>query len=213
MKKIMHRMPSTEIEDEIRSRGYRYVAGIDEAGRGALMGPVVAAAVIMPEQLKGSWVKKVNDSKLLNSGARAELFDIILQYAVSYGIGSCSNEEIDENGIARATKLAMLAAVRALYPSPDYVIIDHLTIADLMIPHQGITHGDRLSFAIACASILAKVTRDRLIEKMSEVYPQYNFAHHKGYGTAEHLECLRRYGPCPLHRRSFKPVRPELFYE
>ncbi len=198
--------PSFAEEKLLKVQGYRYIAGVDEVGRGALMGPVVAAAVILPESFRASWKSQVRDSKQLTPQAREYLYDFIIEKAISWGTGAISNEEIDSIGIAKATRLAMKAAVEQLKPPPQYLLIDYVKLTELTLPQKGITHGDSLCFSIACASIIAKVTRDRLVTEMDKNYPGYGFAEHKGYGTEEHLKCLREKGPCPLHRRSFSPV-------
>jgi ribonuclease HII len=179
---------------------------VDEAGRGALMGPVVAAAVILPDNIRARWKTKVRDSKQLRPEQREYLYTFIKETAVSVGVGMSSNEVIDVVGIAKATRLAMKAAIEQLHPEPHYILIDYFGLAETSLPNKGVEDGDSLCFSIACASIIAKVTRDRTVIKMDEAYPDYGFAAHKGYGTSKHLECLRRKGPCPLHRRSFRPV-------
>jgi ribonuclease HII len=199
------RKPSLAEEKALRAEGYRLIAGVDEVGRGALMGPVVAAAVIMPENIKARWKSRVRDSKQLTPKARESLFPFIQETAVSLGIGSMANDVIDTIGIARATCLAMIDAINQLAPQPEFLLIDFVKL-DLTIPQKGIIDGDSLCFSIACASIIAKVTRDRKVTEMDRDYPGYGFASHKGYGTREHLACLREKGPCPLHRRSFQPV-------
>jgi ribonuclease HII len=198
--------PSFAEEKLLRAQGYRLIAGVDEVGRGALMGPVVAAAVILPDSIKARWRGKVRDSKQLSPGAREYLYDFIKEAAISIGVGSYSNKVIDSIGIARATRLAMIWAIEQLTPQPQYLLIDYVRLPEMSLPQKGITDGDSLCFSIACASIIAKVTRDRLVTAMDKDYPGYGFAGHKGYGTREHLECLRKKGPCPLHRRTFSPV-------
>jgi ribonuclease HII len=180
---------------------------VDEVGRGALVGPVVAAAVIMPAALKKRWRGQVRDSKLLSPTQRERLFMYIREAAIATGIGSSSNDEIDTVGIAAATRRAMAAAVRQLDPAPDFILVDYFRVPEIDLPQKGVPDGDSLCFSIACASIIAKVTRDRLLIELDGRYPGYGFAGHKGYGTREHLACLQRRGPCPLHRRSFGPVR------
>lgn len=170
------------------------------------MGPVMAAAVIMPDTVRGRWKSKVRDSKQLSPRERENLFSFICESAVAFGIGSCTNEEIDTVGIAKATRLAMLKAVRQLDPQPHFLLIDYVRLKESYLPQKSIVHGDSISFSIACASIIAKVTRDRLVTEMDKEYPGYHFAEHKGYGTEGHLACLRQKGPCALHRRSFGPV-------
>ncbi len=198
--------PSFAEEKLLKEQGYQYIAGVDEVGRGALMGPVVAAAVILPEKFRAAWKTKVRDSKQLTPETREYLFDYILEASISCGVGSCPNETIDEVGIAKATRLAMIQAISQLKPSPQYLLIDYVKLTESTLPQKGIKHGDSLVFSIACASIIAKVTRDRLVTEMDKDYPGYGFAEHKGYGTEAHLKCLREKGPCPLHRRSFSPV-------
>jgi ribonuclease HII len=193
-------------EKALRAEGYSLIAGVDEVGRGALMGPVVAAAVIMPEKIKAGWKSKVRDSKQLSPEARAYLSPLIQETALSFGIGSAPNDVIDTIGIARATCLAMIAAIQQLNPPPQFLLIDYVHLHELMIPQKGIVKGDSRCFSIACASIIAKVTRDRMMSAMDRDYPGYDFAVHKGYGTKAHIACLREKGPCPLHRRSFQPV-------
>jgi ribonuclease HII len=148
----------------------------------------------------------VRDSKQLTPAAREYLFDFIRDIAVSVGIGASSNEVIDSVGIAKATRLAMIAAIEQLKPQPQFLLIDYVRLSETPLPQKGITHGDSLCFSIACASIIAKVTRDRLVTEMDRDFPGYGFAGHKGYGTRKHIECLREKGPCRLHRRSFSPV-------
>ena len=201
-----HMKPSFKEENLLREQGYSIIAGVDEAGRGALMGPVVAAAVILPDAIKARWKSKVRDSKQLTAEEREELHGYIEEISISIGTGYTTNEVIDEVGIARATRLAMIAAIEKLKPEPHYVLIDYFNLPETALPNRGVEDGDSLCFSIACASIIAKVTRDRMVVEMDEKYPGYGFAEHKGYGTSRHLECLRRKGPCPLHRRSFAPV-------
>jgi ribonuclease HII len=198
--------PSLAEEKALRAEGYRLIAGVDEVGRGALMGPVVAAAVIMPDTIKARWKGRVRDSKQLPPETREYLYPYIKETAISVGISSSANDVIDKVGIARATCLAMMAAVQQLLPQPQFLLIDFVRLHEVMIPQKGIVDGDSKCFSIACASIVAKVTRDRLVIKMDRDFPGYGFAEHKGYGTKEHLACLRRLGPCPLHRCSFRPV-------
>jgi ribonuclease HII len=171
------------------------------------MGPVVAAAVILPGSLRACWKDKVRDSKQLRPAEREHLYGCISQAAVAVGTGLASPELIDVLGIARAARLAMATAVEQLLPQPHFILIDYFKLAEVALPQKGITDGDSLCFSIACASIIAKVTRDRMVVAMDGRFPGYGFAAHKGYGTPQHLACLRRKGPCPLHRRSFRPVR------
>ncbi len=201
------RVPSLAEEKLLTRQGYRFIAGIDEVGRGSLAGPVMAAAVIMPLGLRAAWKKSVRDSKLLTPEKREELYEPIRQVAVSVGIGSVDCFTIDALGIARATQIAMLQAVNQLSPPADSLLIDYFTIPDTTLPQKGVVNGDTLCFSIACASIIAKVTRDRLMTEFDDQYPGYLFARHKGYSTEEHLDCLHKLGPCPIHRRAYQPVK------
>lgn len=188
--------------------GFRRVAGVDEAGRGPLAGPVVAAAVILP-----AWPcpLPVNDSKQLTEHQRARLFDGLQQLQeIQIGIGIVESAEIDGINILRATHKAMRLALEQLRPAADFALVDGLPVKGLPVPHRAIVKGDGRSQSIAAASIIAKVVRDRLMEQAEIEWPGYGFARHKGYGTAAHLEALRRLGPTPLHRRSFAPVRAVL---
>lgn len=209
---MKYQKPSFAEEKALRAEGYHLIAGVDEVGRGALMGPVLAAAVILPDNFKARWKSKVRDSKQLKPEIREYLYDFIKEAAVSVGVGASSNEVIDSLGIARATRAAMIAAIEQLTPQPQFLLIDYVRLPEISLPQNGITHGDSLCFSIACASIIAKVTRDRLVTEMDKEYPGYGFARHKGYGTKEHIACLRQKGPCPLHRKSFMPVG-ELVYQ
>lgn len=187
-------------EGEAREQGYTAVCGVDEAGRGPLAGPVCAAAVILPA---GLVIEGVNDSKKLSEKKREELFPVICEKALAYGIGWADEREIDEINILQATYRAMKRAVEALPLTADYALIDGNRMPPLAIPGTTIVKGDALSMSIAAASILAKVSRDRVMVQFSREYPQYGFEQHKGYGTAAHVQALREYGPCPLHRQSF----------
>ena len=187
-------------EGEAREQGYTAVCGVDEAGRGPLAGPVCAAAVILPA---GLVIEGVNDSKKLSEKKREELFPVICEKALAYGIGWADEREIDEINILQATYRAMKRAVESLPLTADYALIDGNRMPPLAIPGTTIVKGDALSMSIAAASILAKVSRDRVMVQYSREYPQYGFEQHKGYGTAAHVQALREYGPCPLHRRSF----------
>lgn len=200
--------PSDEFEQEARRRGYRRVAGIDEAGRGPLAGPVVAAAVVLPIHVR---LTGVDDSKQLSEAERERLYDAILDKAVGVGIGSADAGEIDAINILEASRLAMCRALANLDPAPDYLLTDAVTLPAVRVPLRPIIKGDALSLSIAAASIIAKVTRDRLMAAFHETFPQYNFRSHKGYGTPEHLRMLARFGPCPLHRRTFAPVGDAVF--
>lgn len=196
-------MPDDSYEKAARGRGFRIVAGIDEAGRGPLAGPVSAAAVVLPEGLE---VEKLNDSKKLTEAVREVIFTQITESEeVAWGHSFVDAEEIDQINILQATHLAMARAVAQL-PKCDYALIDGRPVKDFPLPSEGIVKGDGKSLSIAAASVIAKVMRDRLMVERDAKYPQYGFAKHKGYGTKVHLEALRAHGPCPLHRRSFAPV-------
>ena len=185
-------------EKQYHDRGY--IAGIDEAGRGPLAGPVVAAAVILPED---AFLMYLDDSKKVTEKRREVLFDQIRESAVSYGIGMASPERIDAINILQATYEAMRQAIAALDPAPAILLNDAVTIPAVGIAQVPIIKGDSKSVSIAAASILAKVTRDRMMKELDTVYPEYGFAKHKGYGTADHIAAIRKYGLCPIHRRSF----------
>ena len=206
--------PTLQLELEARLLdGITQVAGLDEAGRGALAGPVVAAAVILPlhdaEQLK--LLAGANDSKQLTARQRETLFDLIIAHALAYGIGSASNSHIDSHGIISGTKLAMQRALEQLTTSPDYLLIDgRIRLNQVNIPQKSIIRGDSKSLSIAAASILAKVSRDRAMVGLDGEFPAYGFAQHKGYGTARHLAALTSHGPCACHRHSFAPIRQPL---
>jgi ribonuclease HII len=191
-------------EQQALRRGYRTIAGIDEAGRGALAGPVVAAAVILPV---GLHLDGVDDSKKLSPETRERLYDVIMEQALSVGIGTGGPELIDSVNILQATRIAMLEAVAKLTPHPDYLLIDGITTIDSPLPQKTIKKGDSLSLSIAAASIIAKVSRDRLMRDLDAVHPDYGFAGHKGYGSATHLEAISRFGPSAVHRLTFGGVR------
>ena len=194
----------TSFEREARNAGYIRIAGVDEAGRGPLAGPVFAAACIIPE---GVFIPGIDDSKKLTPKKRGELFSILKQHhLVNYGIGSASPEEIDTINIFQATIQAMLRAVALLFPEPDYLLVDGLRLPHPTIKCQKIIRGDSLSYSIAAASIIAKESRDLLMKEYHSQWPEYGFDRHKGYGTRLHLEAIKQYGPCPIHRRSFAPV-------
>ena len=200
-------MPSFAEEEMFIAQGYQRIAGIDEVGRGALAGPVVAAAVILPCHIEAPWFAEVRDSKLLTPARRELLFHRIHEVAISIGIGLTPHNLIDKQGIVKATRLAMKLAVGKLSPPAESLLIDYMRLPEVRLPQKGVIDGDNLCFSIACASIIAKVARDRLMVEFDRVYPGYGLARHKGYGTREHFECLIRLGPCPIHRQSFKPVR------
>ena len=186
-----------EIEDSL---GLRLICGVDEAGRGPLAGPVCAAAVILPEHLQ---IPGLNDSKKLTDKKRRELFPVIQEQAVAYGIGLASEQEIDEINILQATFLAMRRALEQLTVRPEIALIDGNRETDFGLPVKTVVKGDSISANIAAASILAKVTRDNIMMELAQKYPEYGFEIHKGYGTKAHYEALRTYGPCPIHRKTF----------
>ncbi len=189
-----------EIENEYRTKGYRLICGVDEAGRGPLAGPVYAAAVILaPDTI----IKGINDSKKLTEKRREELFAEICEKAAAYSIYSVDEKRIDEINILNATYEAMNGAVNGLSVMPDFVLIDGNRISGMTLPHETVVKGDAKSVSIAAASILAKVSRDRFICEMAEKYPEYGFEKHKGYGTKAHTEAILKYGPCEIHRRTF----------
>lgn len=188
------------IENELRAQGFTAICGVDEAGRGPLCGPVVAAACILPE---GYIPEGINDSKKLTEKKREKLFDIICENAVAYCIAEASVEEIDRLNILEADLLAMRRAIEGLSLKADYALIDGNIARDFPIPAKAVIHGDAISPSIAAASILAKVTRDRLCLALDREYPQYGIAKHKGYGTKMHMDALRQYGPSPIHRKQF----------
>lgn len=189
-----------EIEDSLYDTGVQIICGVDEAGRGPLAGPVCAAAVILPPHLE---IPGLNDSKKLTDKRRRELYPLIKEKALAYGIAFADHREIDEINILQATYLAMERALAQLTVKPDIALIDGNRAKDFGLPVQTVVHGDALSANIAAASVLAKVTRDDLMLQMAESYPQYRFEVHKGYGTKAHYEALGQYGPCPIHRMTF----------
>ncbi|UCG26238.1 MAG: ribonuclease HII [Chloroflexota bacterium] len=207
-------MPTLELESAASAEvGSLLIAGLDEAGRGAVAGPVVAAAVILPldEPRRLARLSDVDDSKKLTPRKREMLFDLVVDLSLAYGIGSASAREIDDFGIIGATVLAMDRAAGMLEPPPDYLIIDgRIKLRDIPIPQQSIIRGDGKSLSIAAASILAKVSRDRVMLDNHKNYPAYGFARHKGYCTALHVDALSLHGPCPIHRHTFAPIRRTL---
>ncbi len=189
------------IENEIYNTGVKTICGIDEAGRGPLAGPVVVAAVIMP---KDSFIEGVNDSKKVSEKRRETLYEQITNEAIAWGVGIIDQKEIDEINILNATKKGLTTAIKELAVKPDRIIVDALDKIDTLgIPYTPIIKGDAKCYSIAAASIIAKVTRDRIMRQWDEIYPMYGFEKHKGYGTAMHMQAIREYGLCPLHRRSF----------
>lgn len=197
----LHKM--TLFERILSSDGYRQICGIDEAGRGPLAGPVVAAAVILPSQIS---IMGIRDSKLLTEKQREGLYEKIRQEAVAVGVGIVDNTVIDQINILQATYLAMQKSLQSLQIQPDYLLIDALTLPNTPVPQRGLIRGDNLSVSIAAASIIAKVTRDRLMAGYHEEFPKYNFVSHKGYATEEHLTNIKMFGPCLIHRKSFRGV-------
>ena len=201
-----------EFEKKLYSEGLKYIAGIDEAGRGPLAGPVVVGIAMMKPD---SFIEGVNDSKKISEKKREQLYEQITSEAISYGIGIIDQKEIDEINILQATKKGLTTAIKDMeaklakkpeleITKPDAILVDALTKIDTDgIPYKSIIHGDAISYSIACASIIAKVTRDRIMRQWDEIYPQYGFAKHKGYGTAAHIKAIKEYGPCALHRASF----------
>lgn len=187
-------------ENEGYNKGYLYIGGIDEAGRGPLAGPVVASVVVFKKDTK---IEGVNDSKKLSEAKRDELFEVIKKEALDYGIGIVNNEEIDEFNILNATYMAMKKAINCLKQAPDYLLVDAATIPGIDIAQNPIVKGDSKSISIAAASILAKVTRDSIMYQYDRVYPEYGFKSHKGYGTKEHYEAIEKHGITPIHRKSF----------
>ena len=193
-----------KVEEELyEQNNITAIAGIDEAGRGPLAGPVVVACCIMPRE---SMIEGVNDSKKIAEKKREKLYELITEEAISYGVGIIGQNEIDEINILQATKKGLTMAIKSELgiAKPDAILVDALTKIDTDgIPYKSIVHGDAISYSISCASIIAKVTRDRIMRQWDEVYPQYGFEKHKGYGTAAHIQAIKEYGLCPLHRRSF----------
>ena len=206
-RKALSQFPNQDEENKLKAQGYEFVAGIDEVGRGALAGPVVAGAVILPHKANLPWFGLVRDSKELNSGRRESLFDLINKEAIAVGIGIVPSQVIDSVNILKATRIAMMQAVEKLSQQPNFLLIDRIGLSQCPIPQRGITRGDKVCLSIACASIIAKVTRDRMMEEFDKTYPGYGFARHKGYGTRRHLSCLQKLGPSPIHRLYFAPVR------
>ena len=207
-------MPTFDLELGLQRKGFSQVAGVDEAGRGPLAGPVVAAAVILPSwllsplhQSSSHWIGLVDDSKKLTALKREKALEHIKAHATGIGLGMAGPNEIDSEGIAKATKWAMRRAVDSLPVRPSYLLIDFVQLTECSIPFHALAHGDSLSFSIAAASIVAKVTRDRLMAEADSVYPGYGFSRHKGYPTPRHLHLLAIRGPSPIHRRSFSPLR------
>ena len=190
-----------EIEKDLHSKGFKNICGIDEAGRGPLAGPVVVAGVIMP---KDSMIEGVNDSKKVSEKKREKLYDKILEEAISYSVAVIGQDVIDDINILNATKMGLTKVVEEQEVKPDLIIVDALNHIDTKgIPYDSIIKGDAKCYSISAASIIAKVTRDRIMRQWDEIYPQYGFSKHKGYGTKMHIEAIKEYGLCPIHRKSF----------
>ena len=190
-----------KIDKEFFEKGVKYIAGIDEAGRGPLAGPVVVACVVLPEN---SMIEGVNDSKKISEAKREKLYDTLIQEAISYGVGIIYQDEIDEINILQATKKGVTEAIKQMEIKPNIIMVDALNGIDTMgIPYKSIIKGDAKCYSIAAASIIAKVTRDRIMREWDKVYPEYGFASHKGYGTAKHIAAIKEFGPCPIHRKTF----------
>lgn len=196
----------TSFEDEARGRGFKLIAGVDEVGRGALAGPVVAAAVILNPE--APLPEGLDDSKKLSASARERISEELRQSALAYSVGLVEPEEIDRINILEATRRAMLDALEKLNPCAEFVLIDALQLKDCSLPQRAIIRGDSVSASIAAASVIAKTHRDALMRNLHDLYPHYNFARHVGYGTRAHLEALRAHGACPIHRKSFRGVLP-----
>ena len=207
----MGRRPTLKFERPLWRLGAELVAGVDEVGRGPLAGPVAAGAVVLRANVRASgcfrWLSRVNDSKVLSRPAREELSGYIWEHSLSAAVSFVHVDDIDRIGIAEASRQAMLAAVGDLQHRPQHILIDGFGLKACSLPQTGIIDGDALSLSIACASIIAKVARDRLMREHDDRFPAYGFARNKGYGTAAHMRAIRSKGPCELHRRTFSPVR------
>ena len=193
-----------DFEEQARSEGFLFVAGVDEVGRGCLAGPVVAAACIL--DLSKAVPAKLNDSKKLTAKQRDEIGEELRANALAFGIGTVEAEEIDRINILEATKKAMLLAIEALKPNADFLLIDALQLKHVSLPQKAIIKGDSISYSIAAASVIAKTYRDSLMTELDLQFPQYGFAEHKGYGAASHRAAIKEHGPCPLHRKTFRGV-------
>lgn len=200
-KELLRLQEIKKIEEDIYSQGTEYICGIDEAGRGPLAGPVVVASVIMP---RDSMIEGVNDSKKVSEKKREKLYEEIIENAISYSVGIVDQKEIDRVNILNATKAGLTESIKGLKVKPDIILVDALTGIDTCgVPYHSIVKGDAKCYSIAAASIIAKVTRDRIMRQWHEIYPEYNFIQHKGYGTAAHIAAIKEYGLTPLHRLSF----------
>lgn len=203
--------PTLEYERSIWEQGFTRIAGVDEVGRGPLAGPVVSGAVVLGQADADRWAGRFTDSKQMTEAQREVAFEELVAAGVPNAVGACSSAEIDAIGIAAATRLAMVRAIEGLEPEPDHLMIDAVRLDSVALPQTSLIKGDAISLSIAAASVVAKVTRDRLMaDVFEERFPGYGFASHKGYGTAVHMEALRQNGPCEIHRSSFRPVREAL---
>ena len=202
--------PTFREEASLRAEGYSLVAGLDEVGRGPLAGPVVAGLAILPERLRGRWVRLVRDSKQMTAAEREYVLPRLRDTALALEIGVSTSREVDELGIVAATRLAMQRALDSVALLPQFLLLDAISLPRVPIPQRSIVKGDVLCISISAASIVAKVARDDMMEREDKTYPGYGFAQHKGYGTPGHIRSIDRLGPCPIHRRSFAPVR-EMF--
>lgn len=208
-------MPSLELEEALHRQGRTLVAGVDEVGRGALAGPVMAGAVILPPDLDPSagWLEGIDDSKKLKPQQREDAARAIHKQALAVSIGAAGPEEVDQHGIVAATRLAMVRAVRGLKPQPHHLLVDYLSLEECGLPFTSVTRGDSISYSIACASIAAKVARDRKMADFDRRWPGFDFHKHKGYGSQLHLDRLSCLGPTPIHRLNFAPVmKARLFH-
>lgn len=194
--------PNRRKENKLKREGYKYIAGIDEAGRGAWAGPLVAAAVIMPEKTR---IIGLKDSKQLDPRQREKLFLKITNQAIAWSVGLVSETVIDQKGLTYANLLAMEQAVKRLRPKPNYLLIDAFDLRNINLPKEAIVYGDQKIYSIAAASIIAKVFRDNLLKRFHQIFPYYNFQQHKGYGTKEHYQLICQHGLCTLHRKSYRP--------
>lgn len=202
-------LPHLQKEIALLKQGYRLIAGLDEAGRGAWAGPIVAAAVILPLASPGlsDTLSGLRDSKQLTPSKREQLFEIIGKIALTIAVGVAPASMVDELNVIGATRQAMHQALADLSPKPDYLLLDHLALPDIDLPQDPFPKADSISLTVAAASVIAKVTRDRLMVEFNQTYPFYTFDRHKGYGTKAHQAALAKYGPCPLHRMSYKPLK------
>ena len=199
--------PNSREEEALRAQGYSLIAGLDEVGRGPLAGPVVAGVAMLPERMRGRWVGLVRDSKMMTESEREYVLPKLRAAALALATGVSSSQEIDDLGIVAATRLAMRRALDSLALLPQFLLLDAMTLPDVAIPQKAIVKGDAVCISISAASIAAKVARDEMMRREDEAHPGYGFARHKGYATAEHVGSIDRLGPCPIHRRTFAPVR------